>query len=152
MKPELDPRLAALVDAELKKLPPLAAPESLARDVMAVLAARANTPWWHRAWWDWPVAAKAAFLLVAVLLAGAFSSGGIVLDRTITGYTETISGHLEPFTTLLDTLRTLANALSLVAEGFSTSTLIYTALVAAILFFVCLGMGTAWVRYALKRI
>ena len=68
MKPELDPRLAALVDAELKKLPPLAAPESLARDVMAVLAARANTPWWHRAWWDWPLTAKFPRTMVHFLM------------------------------------------------------------------------------------
>ena len=59
MEPEFDSKLEALLNSELKALPPLKAPSSLAPNVMAILAARARIPWWQRAWWDWPLSAKA---------------------------------------------------------------------------------------------
>ena len=71
-----DPKLEKLLDAELKKLPPLSAPPSLMRHVLARLEARATLPWWQRAWWDWPRAAQAAFIGVALGVATLFTTGG----------------------------------------------------------------------------
>ena len=83
MKHEFDPKLESLLDAELKNLPLLAAPPSLLANVMSAIAARARLPWWQRAWWDWPLTAKAAFLLLALAIAGAFSGGGIIIDEGV---------------------------------------------------------------------
>ena len=55
MNPNHETELEALVDRELKSLPPLAAPPSLAPRILAALAARAAVPWYRRAWQEWPI-------------------------------------------------------------------------------------------------
>lgn len=45
----------------LKAVPGLKAPASLLPRVMAAAAQRGALPWWKRAWWTWPVPARAAY-------------------------------------------------------------------------------------------
>lgn len=58
--------LERLIDAELRKLPPLRAPRALLPRVMAAVAEAAARPWYARAWLTWPVGWQIAS--VAVLL------------------------------------------------------------------------------------
>jgi len=151
MSSEIDPKLASLLDAELKKLPPVKAPATLAPRIMAVLAARAHRPWWAHAWWDWPLAAKATFILLALALLGAVGGGGIILDDGVTSYSQQMTERLAPVTSVGDTLLTLGNVVGLLWEKAAQPFLLHVLVAAGLLYLTCLGLGTACVRYALKR-
>jgi hypothetical protein len=152
MKPEFDPRLESLVGAELKKLPPITAPGSLLPGVLAAIAARARLPWWQRAWWDWPLAAKAAFLLLALAIAGAFSTGGIVIDQGVSTYSQQMVERLGPLTSLWNTVLIVLGALRSVVEKIGQPLMLYVAAFFGVLYLTCLGLGTVCVRYAMKRV
>ncbi len=151
MKPELDPRLEAQLDHALKSLPPIEAPAGLAPGVLAILAARARQPWWERAWWDWPLSAKAAFLVLTVAVAGLLAGGGLFFGEGAESYGIGLLDWLHPFVTLMEILAPLASAGLLVWETIGEPFLIYGALCIGALYLTCLGMGTACFRYALKR-
>jgi hypothetical protein len=151
MKPEFDPNLESLLDAELKKLPPIAAPFSLVPNVMAAIAARARLPWWQRAWWDWPLTAKAAFLLFALAIAGAFSGGGVMLDEGVSNYSQQVVERLGPITNLWQAVLTILNAVGSVVDKIGQPLLLHVGIFVGLLYITCVGLGTVCVRYALKR-
>lgn len=151
MKLEFDPRLEALLDTELKNLPPLQAPASIAINVLSVITARTRLPWWRHSWWDWPVAAKAAFLLIAIALAGAAGHGGMVLDEGFASYSEHVTARLSPFASVWETLGTVAGALGLIWEKAAEPFLLHALVGLGFLYLAFLGLGTACFRYVLKR-
>jgi hypothetical protein len=151
MKPEFDPKLESLLDAELQKLPPITAPASLVPNVMAAIAARARLPWWQHAWWDWPLTAKAAFLLLALAIAGAFSGGGVILDEGVSNYSQQVVERFSPITSLWDTVVTVLNVGRSLVEKMGQSIFLYATIFIGLLYLTCLGLGTVCVRYALKR-
>ena len=64
------------IDRELRALPDLPAPSTLAPRVMAAIGRRAAVPWFARSWPEWPVAAQAgSFLLLAGLFGGLCYGG-----------------------------------------------------------------------------
>lgn len=151
MDPEIDRKLEALLGAELKKLPLLSAPTTLVPQVLAILAARKALPWWQRAWWDWPLPAKAAFLLIAVAIAGAFGSGGVLLDQGVASYSQQMSERLAPASTLWDTALSLRTAVAHLWAQAAQPLLVTLMIAAGMLYLVCVGVGTAFVRTALRR-
>jgi hypothetical protein len=151
MNLEPDPELASLLDAELKKLPPVPAPRTLVPNVVATLAARPARPWWQGAWWDWPVLAKAAFLLLALSVVAAFSTGGLWLDDNVTTYSQQVASRLTPWTGLWDTLAPLTNAGLLLWEKIAQPVLLHGLALGGALYLICIGAGTALFRTALKR-
>lgn len=151
MEPEIDPKLDKLLDAELKKLPLIPAPSGLAPRVMAILAARQFLPWWRRSWWDWPMAAKAAFLFVAIVIAGAFGGGGVLLDQGVVDYSQQVAERLAPASTLWNTAASLRTAAGLLWDRAAQPLLVTLLIAAGLLYVVCVGVGTACVRSALKR-
>lgn len=58
-------RLERALQETLRNLPPRPAPASLEDRVLAEIARRAALPWWRKSYAHWPVAARAAFLLVS---------------------------------------------------------------------------------------
>lgn len=151
MDPEIDPKLETLLGAELKKLPLLSAPTSLVPRVMAILATRQALPWWQRSWWDWPLAAKAAFLLIAVAIAGAFGSGGVLVDQGVVNYSQQMTERLGPASTLWDTAVSLRTAAGHLWAQAAQPLLVTLLIAAGMLYLICVGVGTAFVRSALKR-
>jgi hypothetical protein len=141
-----DPELAAALDAELKKLPPVPAPASLAPRVLAVLAARATRPWWRRVWWEWPLAAKAAFVLLTLALAGAAGGGGVLLDASATEYSLGLTDKLGLFTPLWNMLLSLLNVAQVMWDNLGQPYLLYLAAAGAAAYLVCIGTGMLLVR------
>ncbi len=66
MEPDESERL---IDGRLRRLPRLRAPVTLLPRVMSAVHQVSTRPWYARAWFTWPVGARAAVLLV--LTAGA---------------------------------------------------------------------------------
>jgi hypothetical protein len=64
------------IDRELRALPDLPAPSTLAPRVMAAIERRAAAPWFARSWPEWPVAARAASFLLLAALFGGLCYGG----------------------------------------------------------------------------
>ena len=151
MTPEFDPKLESLLDAELKKLPPIAAPASLLPNVMSAIAARGHVPWWQRAWWDWPLTAKAAFILIALAIVGAFSGGGVMLDEGVSNYSQQVAERFGPMASLWDTALTILSVGGSLVEKIGQPLLLYGAVFIGLLYLTCLGLGTVCVRYAMKR-
>ena len=142
MEPELDPDLEAIVDQELRKLPPLRAPATLLPRVMAAVQTRLTLHWWQRAWWDWPRAAQAAFLAVSLAVAALVTNSGLMLDRGVQTYSEQL---VDGVSTLWRYITPLVNVLALLLE--KAQPLLIPALVAAaILYLMFLGCGTIFVR------
>jgi hypothetical protein len=151
MKTEFDPKLEALLNAELKKLPLVQAPPTLAANVLEKIAARARLPWWQHSWWDWPATAKAAFLLIALAIVTAISRGGVLLDQGLANYSQQVTERLSPVASVWDTTQTLINALGLLWEKAAQPFLLYGLVGLGAVYLVSLGLGTVCFRYVLKR-
>lgn len=152
MEPELDPKLEALLGTELKALPLPKAPASLAPNIMAILAARARLPWWRQAWWDWPLSAKAAFVVLAITVAGAMGGGGLILGEDALGYSAEWMERFSLSEGLFWNFVPLADAAWLVWEHFAQPFLLYGAVLAGALYLMFVGVGTVCFRLTVKRI
>jgi hypothetical protein len=150
-QPGPDAELARQVDAALKALPPLPAPASLAPRVLAELRARAALPWWRRAWWDWPVAAKAAFIVLAVALAGALGGGSWMMSNEVTAYSRQVGEQIAPLTGSWEWLAPLGAAGSTLWRTVGLPVALGLAALGALAYLACLGLGTVFVRFALKH-
>jgi hypothetical protein len=72
--------LERLVHHAVRQLPARRAPSSLEGRVLRELERRAALPWWRRSFRHWPVAARAAFLAVCIVLIRlAFIGGALVI-------------------------------------------------------------------------
>lgn len=152
MESEPDPKLEALLHRELQDLPPLKAPPGLAPNVMAILAARARIRWWQRAWWDWPVAARAAFALVAIVAAGAMGGGSFFLGDEAVSFSTDILAQWNPAEGVLGNFLPVWDAGMLVWQQLAQPFLLYGVLLVGVVYVMFIGVGTACFRFAVKRI
>ena len=152
MEPELDPKLEALLSSELKALPLPKAPASLAPNIMAILAARARLPWWRQAWWNWPLSAKTAFVVLAITVAGAMGGGGLLLGEDALSYSADLMERFNPSEGVFWNFVPLADAAALVWERFAQPFLLYGAVLAGVLYLMFVGLGTVCFRLTVKRI
>jgi ABC-type amino acid transport system permease subunit len=70
MDSEYQKQLEAEIDRQLKGLPELPAPRTLAPRVMSAIAVRAAVPWYRQPWPSWPLAFRAASLACLLALFG----------------------------------------------------------------------------------
>jgi len=150
MQPEADPKLEAIIDQELRKLPDLTAPHDLASRVMAAIEARATRPWWQQSWWNWPVAAQATFVLIALAVAALFAHSGSVVDESVRSYSEQVTQQANRMSALLDIFQPLLNAVAVLWQK-AQPLLLYVLGLAGALYLACIGVGTIFVRAALRR-
>ena len=75
MNPHDEQKLEQLIHHTLRALPDRRAPRSLESRVLAGIAARQALPWWRQSFAHWPLAVRAAFLV----LAGGLAAGLVLL-------------------------------------------------------------------------
>jgi len=139
-------RLESIVGHVVRNQPQRRAPVSLSERVLAQLAVRhANLPWWRRGFGQWPLAARASFLIASygfmrLALAGVMSLGSFVGSREAAG-------------TAISWVDSCANAMSALAAAGSSllhaipSTWLYGAAAAGFaLYAVLFGLGTVAYR------
>lgn len=147
MNPES--QLEKLIDRELKSLPPLAAPDTLAPRVMAALAARVSLPWYHRAWQTWPLSGQILSLAALVLMFVAVATAG---GRWIPeGAARPTTGLLGGLSFLVSLLGTVGEALVLTVKHLHPAWIAAGLLVLSADWLSCLGLGTAIFRLAMPR-
>lgn len=72
----------AAISRELKSLPELTAPASIASRVMTAIEERAAVPWHRRSWGTWPASWQAASLAALLAVFGGLCFGGWELSQT----------------------------------------------------------------------
>ena len=139
--------LDELLDRELCHLPPFTAPRSLAPRVMAAVRAKAAAvaaPWWLQSWAAWPMYARAALFVAALLIATIFFSGSVVLD-------DQIQNIPNPMANLLGDFATIGNTIALLWQKFGQPLFLTRMAVCVAMYFVCVGLGTAMFRVATRE-
>jgi len=151
MNPPPDPRLEALLDRELKQLPPLRAPQTLMPRVLAALRVQAR-PWHQRPWLTWPRPWQA--LSAAALFALLAGAGWFLPGITANGFTHASQLGQQLLATLggwADSLGTVVNAGFVVWRALMQPFLVYALAFAALLFAMSIGVGSAFYRLTWKQ-
>ena len=152
MNTKHDHELETLIDRELKSLPPLSAPASLASRVMALVAARA-VPWYRRAWQTWPVALQAGSMAVLLALFGGLCFAGwkVSLAPSVTAATQKVSGAFSLVNLVWKTLAVLVESAAQVLQQLSTGYLVVLFAAALLGYAACLAFGSFYLRFAMAR-
>ena len=144
MRPEIDPNLERVIHQELRKQPPVKAPGALLERVLTSVRMEQSLPWWRKSIWHWPNGARSAFFIVLAVLVTAISSstwwagdvaarGADVLNQS----TQSLAPLSNAFFVLW---RTVLQNLVVFGLGF-----------VGMLYLLCLGAGTMFVRFAVRR-
>ena len=126
-------KLERLIEGALSGLPLRRAPEMLQRQVLDEIARRAAAPWWRRGFAQWPIAARAGFVVVCLMLAGLSLSSGVTHQFG----TQTLT-WAQPLIGLMASM----GAVAALAASLVPLPLIYLALgVGALLYVLLFGLG-----------
>lgn len=153
MNPNHEHELEALVDRELKALPPLSAPPNLAPRILAAIAARAEAPWYRRAWQTWPLPLQGASLAVLLALFSTICVGGwrLFQSEAVVETSAKVGGVLSVFELLFRTLGVLRDAGLQVIQHVGSGYVMGFAVMVLMAYAVCLALGSACVRFAFAR-
>lgn len=139
--------LNELFDRELRQLPLLKAPGSLAPRIMVAVRARAAAaaaPWWLQSWSEWPAFARAALFVAAFLIASIFFSGSVVLDDQMRTMQNPLSNLLGEFTAIGSTV-------ALLWQKIGQPIFLTRIAVCVAMYFVCVGLGSAMFRVVTRE-
>jgi len=133
MSNDRDEKLERLIEGAFAGLPPRRAPDGLQQRVLDELARRAALPWWRRGFAQWPMAARTAFVIVCLVLAGLSLTSGPMQELGTQTWT-----WAQPFIGLMASI----GAMATVAASLVPPPLIYLALgVGALLYALLFGLG-----------
>lgn len=141
-----DPQLESLMDRELKSLPPLTAPASLAPRVLAALQRRAPLPWYRRAWQTWPAAGQAVSLAALSAACVAICWAGWQVAHA--GFARPAAGAWDLATVVASVAAALGQALLLTVKHANPLWITGALLVLGTGWLSCVGLGTALFRLA----
>jgi hypothetical protein len=148
-----DNELEAQIDRELKSLPLLATPPTLAPRVMALVAVRAAPPWHRRAWQTWPVGLRVASLVVLLAMFGGLCLAGWHVSHaaSVTAAAQKVVGAFSVVSVMWRTLGVLGDSVAQVIRHLGTSVVCALVVVGLIGYALLLGLGSACYRLAYTR-
>ena len=138
---------------ELRGLPLVSAPSTLVPRVLAALEARAHLPWWQCSLWTWPLAARAAFFVMALATIGALAYFGRGLGESWSteSLAETAQAKLGVLAPLWSLLAALVNAAATMVDSLGPNARWIGVGLAVAMWFACVGIGSLCYRVALNR-
>jgi hypothetical protein len=153
MNAEYEKQLEAGVRRELKTLGALEAPPEIARHVMRVIAQRAASPWYRRAWQTWPLAFRTAsfaslFAAFSLLCVGNW---WLVHFASRTSAVREVSGWFSLTETVWSAVNALITALVLAFRSLGPSVLLGSVVMLLVCYAACVGLGTVYLRLAFAR-
>lgn len=153
MNADYEKQLEAGISRELKRLPELAAPDSLVTRIMSALDRRSRSPWYQRSWQTWPPALRwTSFAVLLALFAGFCVAGSeMAHSRTSQLAMRRMEEHLSGLATIGNTLEALAGSGVLVLKKFGASFLISCSVALALGCSLCLAAGTIYLRLAFAK-
>jgi hypothetical protein len=144
MQPEIDPNLERVIHQELRKLPPLKAPDMLLGRVLVGVRRERALPWWRKSIWQWPNGVRTAFLIVlAVMVTAIMSSTWWAGDVAARG-ADVLHESARPF-------MPLGNAFFVLWRTLLQNVVLFGLAFCGLLYLLCLGAGTMFVRFAVRR-
>jgi len=153
MSLEHERELELEIDRELKALPELDAPVTLASRVRLAVEQRRALRWYNQPWQNWPFGLRAVTLALLLIMFGGLCFVSWRLTRAA-GYAaamQEVAGLFSGVTTLWNTINVLLGAVVLIAKHLGTGFMIACLLIAGAGYALCLGLGTACVRLAFAR-
>lgn len=153
MNPNHDQELEEAIRRELRALPELSAPDSLAQSVMATIERRANVPWYRRSWANWPISFQVVSLAAMLLLfAGLFVAGRDLLQTQPALHVAHQAGKwFSGLNTIGSMLNILGESAILAAKQLGLAVVIFGLAAAALAYAIFLGLGTVYVRLAFSK-
>ena len=149
MNQEHEKQLEACVRRELEALSELSAPPALANRILRAIEQRAAIPWCRQSWSTWPAGLRAASLTALLL---AFS--GLCVGVWMVTHGATAPGWLtNGVADASAILRAVEVLVSTTASLISQLGVGVLAIGAAVIFgawVTCIGLGTAYVRFAMR--
>ncbi|MBI1177148.1 hypothetical protein GC207_06875 [bacterium] len=150
-------KLEQVLHRELRELPDLRAPATLAPRVLAALAARHRAPWWKKSWVDWPPGLRVAFLSLSLLVTGGLVYLGLQVPHVVGAtalageVSATFTGWYASVEPYVSFVTRLTGALELVLKAAPASLWWGLAAVVGLAYATCIGLGTLGYRVAFNR-
>jgi uncharacterized membrane protein len=153
MNSEHERELELEIDRELKSLRELEAPGTLARRVLLAIEQRRAVRWYNQPWQNWPVVLRiSAMALLSIMFGGlCVASWQLTKAAGVSTAFQEVAGLFSGLTTLWNIVNVLLGAIVLVAKHLGTGFMIGCVVIAGLVYALCLGLGTAWVRLAFAR-
>jgi len=153
MNADYEKQLETEIDRELKALPDLAAPRTLAPRVLAAIGRRASLPRRARSFQTWPIALQAAAVLFLVALFVGLCFAGWSLPETpvFVAAMRHITHGVSSLGSVLNAFGALAGAIALVVKNLGTGFLVALVFVLGLGYALCVSLGTVCVRLAFAR-
>jgi len=148
-----DRQLELAVSRELKALPELTAPASLAGRVMAAIESRRKVPWHGRAWVTWPAGLQAASLAAMLALFGGLCLAGWEMAHSPAVLQAAHgAGHwFAGLNTIGSLFGILADAAVLVVKKLGPAFIIACLVAVGVGYAVFMGAGTYYFRVAFAK-
>lgn len=151
MSLEYEKQLEAAIDRELKGLPELPAPPTLASRVMAAIEARARVPWYRRSWQTWPVALQATAMAVLVGFFGVLCFVGWKLPQfeSVSAVSRALGASCAAVGVVWKGLNLVLAALASSAVRLGSGLLVAWVTAAILAYIACIALGSWYVRLGL---
>ena len=153
MSMEYERELEAEIDRELKALPDLTAPGTLVRRVMLATQHRRALRWYNQPWQNWPYPLRVTALALLSVMFGGLCVASWQLTRAagVSAAMQEVGGMFSGLAAVWNVINVLFGAVVLVVKHLGTGFMIGCALIAALGYALCVGLGTAYLRLAFAR-
>ena len=153
MKSNHNQQLESAIHRELKSLPELTAPASVANRVMTAITARDQVPWYRRSWSGWPLSVQTVSLVVmlAMFVGVCFAGWELSQMQAVARSTQEANQWVSGFNSIRHVSDILAGAAMLVVEKLGAVFIIACFLAATLAYAVFLGLGTVCFRLAFVK-
>jgi hypothetical protein len=148
MNSDYEKLLESEIDRELKRLPSLQAPATLARRVMQQLESRAALPWYRQSFLAWPFFIRAtAFTFLAAMFAGlCVGTWQLTQLPSVGDGIHQFGNWFAGAGRIFNVLNALASTALLVVKQMHTGVLIGCLAAGALGYALCLGLGAVYFR------
>jgi uncharacterized BrkB/YihY/UPF0761 family membrane protein len=153
MNPEYEKELEAEIARELKGLPQLTAPHTLASRVMLAIEGRAHVAWYRQPWQRWPVALRMGSLVILLALFGVLcvAAARLAQGEAFVATAHQLGQWLSGVNALGNAVNVLLGAVTLAVKQLGTAFIVAALVAVAAGYALCVGLGTVCVRLALAR-
>jgi hypothetical protein len=153
MSSDYERKLETEIERRLKALPVLMAPTGFSARVMAVIAQRANLPWYRQSWPAWPVPVRILTLLISLALFGLLCFAGWEASQlpSVANGMEKVSSVSSAVIALWNAMSLLLEALLLATKQLGTGFILGCLGIMVVAYGMCVGLGSVYLKLSFAR-
>ena len=148
MNPHYEKQLEAEVRRELDALGQLSTPPALANRILRAIEQHATMPWYRRSWTAWSFGLRMASLTGLLLFFTGLCYGGWELTHGTTG--QWVGERIAEASALWRTMGILVDTAASLVRQLGNGVLVAGAALMFAAWVMCLGLGTVFVRLAMR--